>query len=126
MLVNAGKECKFKKWHSTSQNFPILLSSTSDLTRIIVLDCHLQLAHSGIYSVLSELRKQFYIPKHFSTVKKYLRKCVHCRRFNARTIKLNQSQYRDFRANPPQIPFSNIFIDHMILFTERGWPEKTL
>ena len=63
--------------------------------------------------MLSELRKQFYIPKHFFTVKKYLWKCVHCRKFNARTIKLNQSQYRPFRVNPPQIPFSNIFIHHI-------------
>ena len=107
-------KCKFKKWLSNqSQSFPILLHTNSDLTKIIVLDTHIQLAHSGCYSVLAELRRHFYIPKHFSAVKKYLKKCCHCQRFNARTIKINQSQYREFRAEPPKIPFSNIFIDHL-------------
>ena len=31
---------------------------------------------------------------------------------NERTIKLNQSYYRDFRVNPPQTPFRSIFVDH--------------
>ena len=104
---------KFKKWQDGSQNFPILLSSNSDLTKLIILDTHSKLSHSGIYSVLGELRKKFYIPKHFSTAKKYLRKCTHCQRFNARVIKLNQSSYRDFRTDPPKIPFSNVFVDHL-------------
>ncbi|XP_064093033.1 uncharacterized protein LOC135205806 [Macrobrachium nipponense] len=106
---------KFKKWHvNSNQGFPILLSKNSALTNIIVNDIHVQLAHSGCYAVLSELRKSFYIPCHFSVVKKCLKKTMcHCKRFNARTIKLNQSQYREFRSNPPHTPFANIFIDHL-------------
>ena len=38
---------------------------------------------------------------------------MHCKRFNARTVKLNQSSYRDFRANPPKVPFANVFVDHL-------------
>ena len=104
---------KFKKWYPTNTEFPILLPHDSSLTRIVILDIHDMLSHSGCYSVLAELRKKFFIPKCYSTVKKALQACTHCRRFNARTIKLNQNSYRDFRADPSKVPFSNVFIDHL-------------
>ena len=111
---------KFKKWVGHDE-FPILLSRDSALTRLIVLDAHLKLSHSGCYAVLSKIRHTFYIPKHFSTIKKILKTCVHCRRFNNRTFQLNQNVYREFRSDPPSIPFSNVFIDYLGPFTvKRG------
>ena len=104
---------KFKKWYPPDSDFPILLPHDSALTRILVLDVHDKLSHSGCYSVLAELRKKFFLPKCYSTVKKALSCCTHCRRFNARTIKLSQNAYRDFRVSPTQIPFANVFIDHL-------------
>ena len=105
---------KFKKWGSNQfQDFPILLDRNNPLTRIIILDTHVQLAHSGCYSVLSELRKHFYIPKYFSSVKKSLKSCYHCKTLNARTIKTNQSSYREIRSEPSKIPFASVFIDHL-------------
>ena len=107
---------KFKKWVGQDE-FPILLPRDSPLTRLIVLDAHLKLSHSGCYAVLSEIRHTYYIPKHFSSIKKILKTCVHCKRFNNRTFKLNQNVYRDFRSDPPSIPFSNVFIDYLGPFT---------
>ena len=69
---------KFKKWRGEDNNFPILLPCNSILTELIVMDVYSKLAHSGCYSVLAELRNHFYIPKHFSTIKKLLKQCVHC------------------------------------------------
>ena len=107
-------KCKFQKWSYNANNtFPILLSKSSELTKIIILDIHRQLAHSGCYAILSELRKHFFIPQQFSAVKNALKTCFHCRRFNSRTIKINQSDYRDFRFKPPQIPFANVFVDYL-------------
>ena len=48
--------------------FPILLSEESQLTNLIIIDIHERLAHSGCYSILTELRRNYYIPKHFSSV----------------------------------------------------------
>ena len=93
--------------------FPILLSKESPLTKLIILHYHDCFAHAGCYSLLSELRKVFWIPRYFSAVKKGLKTRVVCKRFNDRTIKLNQSSYRDFIVNPPEIPYRNIFIDYM-------------
>ena len=108
---------KFHKWMGQDKEFPILLHRDSVLTKLIIVDAHEKLAHSGCYSVLSELRKHFHIPKHFSTIKKVLKQCVHCKRFNNRTFKYNQNFYRDFRADPPRTPFANVFVDHLGPFT---------
>ena len=105
---------KFKKWnYNTDHKFSLLLPPDSYLTRLIIWDAHIKLLHSGCYAVLTELRKSYYIPKHFSVVTKAIKQCIHCRRFNNRTIKLNQSSYRDFRSDLPEVPFTNIFIDYL-------------
>ena len=92
--------------------FPVLLSRESALTKLLIEDCHKNLAHAGPYTIIAEMRKLYYIPKYFSTVKGAIKDCAICKRFNAKPIKLNQSPYRDFRADPPKIPFKSIFIDH--------------
>ena len=91
---------------------PILLPKNSMLTKLIIDDYHRSLAHGGVYNVLTELRKKYWLPCSFSVVKKVLKICVHCKRFNARTIKLNQSGYRDFRLTPNNVPFSYIALDY--------------
>ena len=94
-------------------NFPMLLHKKSRLTQLIIMDMHCKFCHAGVYSLLSEMRKRFWIPHYFSAVKRVLKSCVICRRFKERTIKLNQSPYRDFRVDPPQIPFRYAFVDHL-------------
>ena len=104
---------KFKEWKANiSQQFPILLPRESPLTKLIITNYHETTNHSGVYYVINQLRKEYYIQKIFSTVKAVLKECLVCRRVNARAIKTNQSFYRDFRENPPNIPFRYIFIDH--------------
>jgi len=93
--------------------FPLLLSKTGHFTKLIVLSAHSKLNHSGIYSVLSEVRRDFWIPNCFSVVKRILRECVHCKRYNGRTVKLNQNVYREERFSPINIAYAHIFIDYM-------------
>ena len=99
---------------NSKQNYaPILLSKKSRLSELIILEMHCKRGHLGCYSLLSELRKQFWITHYYSVVKKILRKCVTCRRMNNKTIQLNQNNYREFRTNPPNVPYRYIFIDHI-------------
>ena len=100
---------KFRKL----ENQPILLPKSSNLTKLIVLEAHEKVGHSGIYSVLKQLREQFWIIHGFSTVKKTLKQCIVCRRINAKPGQINQSSYRNFRMSPRQRPFSNVFIDYI-------------
>ena len=94
-------------------NFPILLSSSDKFTKLLILYMHKKCNHAGCYHVLSEIRNKYHILKGFSTVKKVLKQCVICARFNNRPFKLSQNAYRDFRMDPKQIPFNYIFIDHL-------------
>ena len=105
--------------------FPLLLSNESYLTELIILDVQQRLAHSGCYHVLAELRRHYFIPKHFSMVKKGLKKCVQCRRFNNRPVHLNQNLYRDFRENPPNVSFANVLVDYLGPFNVKVEKNKT-
>ena len=97
----------------TRFSFPLLLAKNSRLTESIILDMHEKFSHAGCYSLLAELRKKFWIPHFFTVVKKAIKSCVTCKRYNERTIKLNQSPYRQCRLDPCNIPFSNVYIDYM-------------
>ena len=91
---------------------PILMSKHSDLASLIIGSMHVRFAHAGKYSVLTELRKEFYIPSMFSKVKKVIADCSHCARFNSRAIVNNQSSYKAERINPSVIPFRTMYMDH--------------
>ena len=105
---------KFKTWGPTQTNsFPILLAKDSPITTSIIRDAHEQMSHAGCYSVLSHLRNKFWIPHPYSTVKSVLKSCISCKKVNSRSVKLTQNSYRDFRTNPPKIPYRSIFIDYI-------------
>ncbi|XP_068247851.1 uncharacterized protein [Palaemon carinicauda] len=108
---------------------------TEAITQILKVDQDIHFADvkkyfSSCYVILTELRKQYWVPHYFSVVKRVLKECITCRKVKQRTIKLNQSPYREFRLEPPNIPFKYIFIDHLGYFQihtyEYGIPELCL
>ena len=105
-------KCKLKSGDRYG-GFPILMSKNSYLTKLLILEAHGNSKHSGIYSVLTELRPKFWIPSCFSLVKKTIRGCIHCRRMNNRAIQVNQNAYRKFRSDPPEICFRSLFLDYI-------------
>ena len=105
--------------------FPILLYRDSTLTKLIIMDLHIQYSHSGKYFILREMKKVYFCPKIFSKVKNVLQACLICRRLNRRTIKLNQSPYRDFRVNPPDVVFKFLFLDFMGPYTIKFDNQRT-
>ena len=68
-------KCKFKRF-SHSFNFPVLLPKNSIVTNLIIRDQHVKMSHAGCYSLLTSLRRKFWIPSIYSTVKKVLKSCV--------------------------------------------------
>jgi hypothetical protein len=89
-LLRVKSKCSRGKNRSLNY-FPILLHRDSELTHLIVRSEHESRNHVGYYSVLNKLRKEFYILKIFSLVRKMIQSCVVCRRFNQRTIKIKQN-----------------------------------
>ena len=107
--------CKMGKF---GNNFtPIILPRNSITTKAIITQTHKIYSHCGAHQLVNALNKQFYINSIFSLVKVILRECTTCRRFNARPIKLNQSDYRLERVNPENQPFANIYLDYAGPFT---------
>ena len=106
------------------EKYPILLASNSPITTAIIWDMHIRKGHGGVYNLLNELRREFWILKYYSTVSKVLKDCLWCKRLNARTIKTNTSPYRYFRVEPNSVPFRDIMIDHFGPFTVKLGEEK--
>ena len=118
-------KAKFGSWRSDDGAFPVLLKKGSHLLDLIVTDIHVKNSHGGIYSVLSEFRKNFYVLHCFSAIKAVLKACIHCRKLNSRSINLSQSTYRDFRTEPTQIADQNIFIDMISPLDIKNYGQKS-
>ena len=111
-------QSKMKKLNASfKEKCPVLLTKNCPIAKSLIWDTHIKCKHSGIYKTTAILRKHFWITSGFSTVKRVIDQCLLCRRLNNRTVKTNQSYYRDFRVNPEAVPFRNICIDHCGPFT---------
>lgn len=96
---------------------PSLLSRKSRLSELAVYETHDKLSHANRYTVLTDLRKKFWIPKCYSLVKDITKNCIICKKKHARPVRINQNAYRVFRVQPPSKPFQYIFLDHMGPYT---------
>ncbi|XP_068235601.1 uncharacterized protein [Palaemon carinicauda] len=76
-----------------STKFPILIPSKCHLTNLLIDFAHEKCLHGGVKETLSYLRRQYWIPKVISTIKKFLRHCVNCKRIEGRRF--------DYPGPPP-------------------------
>ena len=66
---------------SYSTKYPILLPTDHHVTKLYVLTAHKRVLHSGVNATITELRSRFWLVKGRSTVKKILRECVLCKKY---------------------------------------------
>uniref|UniRef100_A0A1I7VE46 Integrase catalytic domain-containing protein n=1 Tax=Loa loa TaxID=7209 RepID=A0A1I7VE46_LOALO len=66
----------------------IYLPRHNPITKLIIQHQHEDLCHAGIAHTLSELRRNFWIPKGRTEVKNILNKCMACKRWRAKPFKL--------------------------------------
>ncbi|XP_063435740.1 uncharacterized protein LOC134716663 [Mytilus trossulus] len=64
---------------SESTKFPYILPNDHTISKLIVLDAHERICHSGVNATIVHLRQSFWIPAIRQFVRKTLRKCVTCR-----------------------------------------------
>ena len=82
------------------EKFPALLRSDSYFTYLLIIDAHENVFHQGIEATLNYIRSKFWLIKGRKTVKNVLRKCVTCKRFQAKTlIPPGSPDLPDFRVN---------------------------
>ncbi|XP_057297885.1 uncharacterized protein LOC130628870 [Hydractinia symbiolongicarpus] len=72
---------------SYDERYPLILSSDSHFTKLLVEDAHEKTFHQGVEAILNMLRMKFWIPKGRRTIKSILRQCIVCRRYQGKPIK---------------------------------------
>ena len=66
---------------SQGTKFPKLLPKDEHYTKLIVEDFHRQAFHAGVSQTLSHLRSEYWIPQGISVVRKLLKQCQACGRY---------------------------------------------
>ncbi|XP_065226222.1 uncharacterized protein LOC135849650 isoform X1 [Planococcus citri] len=91
--------------------FPILLPEKEYFTHLLIEKIHIDNYHVGVSHTLSELRKNFWIPKGRSTVYYVLKKCANCKYYDGGPYKYPAiPPLPEFRVNQSS-PFSCCGID---------------
>ena len=91
---------------------PILLNRNHELTRLIVLDAHERIKHSGERHTLTEVQNQYWMPRGKRLIKKILNKCDTCRKLNSHPYNYPVSpDLPSVRLND-DVSFSGIGVDY--------------
>ena len=85
------------------EKYPITLRNSSYFTKLIVLNAHEEVMHSGIEATLAIIRSSYWLMKGRRTVKGILRKCVTCKKMQGRPLLPPPSpDFPEFRVNMSQ------------------------
>ena len=89
----------------------ILLPSHSHFTELLILQSHLQVLHNGIGETLNVIPDTHWIVKGRATVKKVLRRCVICKRFEGKPIAMPSAPQLPEDRVSTQAPFTMTGMD---------------
>lgn len=92
---------------------PILISEKSPLTKLLVLKYHNDCKHLGLGSTLNTVRNQgLWIPKSRALVKRVIKGCVQCRRYNTRSFRY--PRVTDINSGKVNLvrPFERVGVDY--------------
>ena len=91
---------------------PIMLCTKHKLAELIVLDVHEKNMHVGVKHSITQLRRKFWITRARSFVKKLLKCCVKCNRYNSRSYKYpSVSELPSYRVEA-NVPFKSTGVDY--------------
>ncbi|GFW84796.1 integrase catalytic domain-containing protein [Trichonephila clavipes] len=69
---------------SFDQKFPITIPKHHSITTLVIRQFHLRGFHSGTQMTLSLIRQRYWIPDGRSTVRREIKRCIECCRFNSK------------------------------------------
>ncbi len=91
---------------------PIIIPKDSHITPLILRDIHEKIGHCGRNFMLSSLRQRFWIPTAHSTIRKFLSKCVVCRKVKGRGKEQKMADLPKDRPQPDKPPFTHVGTDY--------------
>ncbi|XP_011858180.1 PREDICTED: uncharacterized protein LOC105555749 [Vollenhovia emeryi] len=96
---------------STDAKHPLVIPSEHHLTRLINMDRHVRLFHAGLAATLAAVRCEFWPISGMSTVKRYLAKCVVCRKAQPKPYQQIMGQLPEARVQISR-PFAKVGLDY--------------
>ncbi|GFQ76718.1 integrase catalytic domain-containing protein [Trichonephila clavata] len=102
------------------EKHPVILPRHCKFTELLVIREHERIGHCGVSATLTQLRKNYWIPKGRQLVKTIIRICLICKKYNAKPAdQLSGQLPRDRITQSP--PFQIVGID----FTVGDGPKKS-
>lgn len=95
---------------SENEKHPMILPKDSRLTELLIKQAHLRTLHGGPGLTLTYLRQKYWVLGGNRTIKKYLRSCVKCTRFNSHKQHQIMADLPGARVTPSR-PFTHAGVD---------------
>ncbi|GFR32158.1 integrase catalytic domain-containing protein [Trichonephila clavata] len=96
------------------EKHPVILPRHCKFTELLVIREHERIGHCGVSATLTQLRKNYWIPKGRQLVKTIIRICLICKKYNAKPAdQLSGQLPRDRITQSP--PFQIVGIDFTVL-----------
>ncbi|XP_011859009.1 PREDICTED: uncharacterized protein LOC105556522 [Vollenhovia emeryi] len=108
-LIRVGGRLRLSRL-AFSQKHPILLPSHYFLTDLIIKETHEKYYHAGIQTTLYTIRRKFWLLDGRNQVRKIIRSCIRCFRFNAGSVDYKMGDLPKSRVSNTT-PFDNTGID---------------
>lgn len=111
---------------SYDEQHPIVLPRQHHLSGLLIRPCHLQVLHGGVRDTLVQLREKYWVVRARQQVKKMVKECVTCQRFNARPATEETAPLPRDRVERA-LPFEVTGIDFAgpLLVNDRGTVRKS-
>ena len=91
---------------------PIVLSPSSEVTRLIVTNLHERCMHAGLNHTLNLVREKFWLPRARASVKKLIWRCAYCRNRRAAPTCPRMADLPSERFDTGR-PFSSVGLDFL-------------
>jgi len=101
-ILRVKSKLEFKE-DTESFRFPILLPGQCPVIQELIMEVHLMYGHGGIQFTLTKLREKYWIPRGRKTVTQVIRKCVQCRRQDAKPLQVNPIALLKKRVTPGEV-----------------------
>ena len=118
-LVRLGGRLQLSPLEYDSRH-PLIVPKFSEISSLLIADCHKRTLHGGVQLTLSTLRQEYWIIGGRSPVRSFILRCVKCARLRGETARQLMGQLPTVRTAPSR-PFLHAGVDYAGPFSLKSW-----